>query len=590
MSLALYRKYRPQTWAQLTGQNHIKVTLQNEIEAGKVSHAYLFTGPRGIGKTTTARLLAKSINCENRKSGSSEPCNKCDSCLELVAGNDLDILEIDAASHTGVDNVRENIIANARFTPVKRKYKVFIIDEVHMLSISAFNALLKILEEPPQHAIFILATTEVHKVPATIISRCQRFDFKKVNYDDLIKRLAWICQQEGIKVSNDVLTDIAHVSEGSLRDAESLLGQILSLGEKEISREEASLIIPSSNYASVLVLVDNLVYKNIEASIALVNKVFEDGIDLVKFNDDLIEFLRKVILSKISGGLKEFSFDLDDKTEKAIIDLAQKFTLDDLLRLINLFSAKKFEIKSSSIPQLPLEVAIIEYCSSEANSTIKKTEDQGNGGGGGTPLADEPKIKDQPSYKTPAGRGKKEAPPLKASTYAEATVDKTADKLPRDSRSGETITTLKKEISGIQSKSLKPIGIKLEEIKAKWHNFLVKLQDTNTSLVFILKVAEPLALNGNYLQIGFKYAFHKQRIDQSKVKASIEQALQEFFNEDIIIETTLLANNYSSEFLKQQTKEDEVELVDEIPAEAMGSDQQKMIETLVKTFGGKIVE
>ena len=316
MSLAIYRKYRPQKWSDLTGQNHIKVTLQNEIEAEKIAHAYLFTGPRGIGKTTTARLFAKALNCQERKQGQSEPCNKCDSCLELVEGNDLDILEIDAASHTGVDNVRENIIANARFTPVKRKYKVFIIDEVHMLSISAFNALLKILEEPPEYTIFILATTEVHKVPATIISRCQRFDFKKINAEDLIKRLTLICQQEGVKVSKKVLTNIARVSEGCLRDAESLLGQVLSLGEKEVSEEEASLIIPASNYNLVVELIDYLRYKNAEQSISLINKLVTDGVDLMQFTDELIEFLRKMILSKISGGLKELT-DIPDDVEKA---------------------------------------------------------------------------------------------------------------------------------------------------------------------------------------------------------------------------------------------------------------------------------
>src|SRR3989344_5558425 len=188
MATTLYRKYRPQTFAEVVGQNHIKTTLQNELEKDKIAHAYLFSGPRGLGKTTMARLFAKAVNCLTRKSGQSEPCNQCNSCQEVITGRSLDVIEIDAASHTGVDNVRENIIENSRFTPTSRKFKVFIIDEVHMLSTSAFNALLKTLEEPPEHAIFILATTEIHKVPETIVSRCQHFDFHKVPTADIVKR------------------------------------------------------------------------------------------------------------------------------------------------------------------------------------------------------------------------------------------------------------------------------------------------------------------------------------------------------------------------------------------------------------------
>ena len=188
MAQALYRKYRPVRFSDLVGQNHIRITLQNELEQDRVAHAYLFSGPRGVGKTTTARLLAKAVNCKDRKD--SEACEKCDFCKEISQGKSLDVIEIDAASHTGVDNVRENIIENSRFTPQRLKYKVFIIDEVHMLSLSAFNALLKTLEEPPEHVIFILATTEIHRVPETIISRCQRFDFKRVSVDDLVKRMS----------------------------------------------------------------------------------------------------------------------------------------------------------------------------------------------------------------------------------------------------------------------------------------------------------------------------------------------------------------------------------------------------------------
>jgi DNA polymerase-3 subunit gamma/tau len=224
------------------------------LKHGKVAHAYLFTGSRGVGKTTTARLLAKTVNCEQWHSEvltkdpsmllSFEPCNVCAACREITAGSFLDVYEMDAASNTGVDHVRENIIEHVRFTPVHGRYKVYIIDEVHMLSPSAFNALLKTLEEPPAHVLFILATTEIHKVPATIISRCQRFDFRRLTADETVARLQILCAEEQVKVAEEVLRQIARQTEGCERDAESMLGQLLALGEQEIGFDEASLVLP----------------------------------------------------------------------------------------------------------------------------------------------------------------------------------------------------------------------------------------------------------------------------------------------------------------------------------------------------------
>ncbi len=362
MATTLYRKYRPQSWKEVTNQNHIKIALQNEIETGKIAHAYLLCGPRGVGKTTAARLLAKAINCEKRKDGESEPCNKCDSCQEITSGRDLDIVEIDAASHTGVDNVRENIINSAKFSPSRRKFKVFIIDEVHMLSTSAFNALLKIIEEPPARVVFVLATTEVHKVPATIVSRCQRFDFKKVSRREIIERLKYILKQEHIEVDESILASIARSSEGCVRDAESLLGQVLALREtgKKISREQAELVIPKSDFNLVSELVDYLASRDAEKSLRLINKLVEEGIDLYQFTSDLIEFLRKILLTKVSGNLSEFSFDLDEDLERKINQLSKEIELHQLISWLDLFIAKKQELKYSEIIQLPLEMAVVE--------------------------------------------------------------------------------------------------------------------------------------------------------------------------------------------------------------------------------------
>jgi DNA polymerase-3 subunit gamma/tau len=237
MSLVLYRKYRPQVFADVVGQEHIVQTLTNAVSSGIISHAYLFSGPRGSGKTTVARLLAKSLNCQNRKEGEFEPCNKCSSCLEIMENRSLDLLEIDAASHRGIDEMRE-LRDGIKFAPAKSKYKIFIIDESHQLTKEAANALLKTLEEPPSHAIFILATTEIHKMIPTIISRCQRFDFRRLTLPEIVKKLEFVAKKEGVKTDKAALELIALSAAGSIRDAESILGQVLSYqGAQEIKTE-----------------------------------------------------------------------------------------------------------------------------------------------------------------------------------------------------------------------------------------------------------------------------------------------------------------------------------------------------------------
>jgi len=380
-NLVLYRKYRPQTFAEIIGQEHIVQTLTNAISTGMVSHAYLFSGPKGSGKTTIARLLAKAVNCENRKDDQYEPCNKCSSCLEIMEGRSMDLIEIDAASHRGIDEMRE-LKDGIRFVPTKSKYKVFIIDESHMLTREAFNALLKTLEEPPAHAIFVLATTEIHKMIPTIISRCQRFDFRKLTLPEIIKRLEIISQKEKVKIEKAALELIALNSGGSIRDGESLLDQVLTfagtLGREEVDEASASSsrfanarVIKAEDIKDLLGLVEiNLVSKfcdfiaekKVSEAINFVNDIIDKGLDLQNFTKALINYLRQTLILKMTGGGEGNSIitGLTNEEFQKLGKQAAFFKDDELRNILELFLEAENKMKYSSIPQLPLELAIIE--------------------------------------------------------------------------------------------------------------------------------------------------------------------------------------------------------------------------------------
>lgn len=366
INLVLYRKYRPQKFSEIVGQSHVIQTLTSAISSGKISHAYLFAGSRGTGKTTIARLLAKAINCEDRKGH--EPCNKCLSCIEFSEGRALDLIEIDAASNRGIDEIRE-LRDGIRFSPTRSKYKVFIIDEVHMLTVQAFNALLKTLEEPPAHAVFILATTEVHKVLPTILSRTQRFDFKKLTLSEILERLNLIIKKEGIKAEKGTLELIAINADGSMRDAESMLGQVITFagppagGDKKITVEEVRQVLGIVDINLVMKFTDILISKDLSAVLIFINKLLDEGHDLIQFTKSLINYWRKLLLVKVDKNLSLLvGEELTKEQLGVILKQSESFSLENLSKIIQLFIDAGREIKYSSLPQIPLELAVVEIC------------------------------------------------------------------------------------------------------------------------------------------------------------------------------------------------------------------------------------
>ncbi|MFH1036593.1 MAG: DNA polymerase III subunit gamma/tau [Patescibacteria group bacterium] len=371
-NLVLYRKYRPQSFSDLIGQEHIAKTLTNAISADTVSHAYLFDGPRGTGKTTLARLLAKAVNCENRKKGEYEPCNKCASCMEIMEGRSMDLIEIDAASHRGIDEMRE-LKDGIKFSPVKSKYKVFIIDESHQLTKEAANALLKTLEEPPAHAIFVLATTEIHKMIPTIISRCQRFDFRKLSVPEIMKRLEIIAGKEKVKISKDALELIAINATGSIRDSESLLDQVFAFRTetiKEITAEDIKSLLGLIEIEIVSKFTDLIREKKTAEAIGLLNETADRGMDLQEFSKAIINYLRQVLILKIVGDKNPIITGLTKEELQKMEEQTAEFTEEELQKIINLFLESESRMRYSPIPQLPLELAIIEAIGQLSNRPI----------------------------------------------------------------------------------------------------------------------------------------------------------------------------------------------------------------------------
>lgn len=353
--LVLARKWRPQTFHDLTGQEHVTLTLKNAIESGRVAHAFLFTGARGVGKTSSARILAKTLNCE--KGPTTEPCNVCPACREITDGNSVDVMEIDGASNNGVDEIRE-LRDNVKYLPSNSRYKIFIIDEVHMLSNSAFNALLKTLEEPPPHIKFIFATTEPHKVPITILSRCQRFDFKRISMAMIFARLRFILDQEKVSISDAALTMIARKGDGSMRDALSALDQVLASCGDTVADADVTALLGVVDRVMLASAINSIFERDTAALVGIVKKVDDCGCNMRHFCHELIDIMRTLLLIKTVPAAAEL-LDLSERELEEGRTLAAKADLQTVQRCISILLKTDAEMAHSSFARLLLEMAMI---------------------------------------------------------------------------------------------------------------------------------------------------------------------------------------------------------------------------------------
>ncbi len=509
MAKAIYRIYRPKTFKEVSGQEHVVRTVQNQYAAETVAHAYLFTGPRGVGKTTIARLLAKLVNCTDSKK--SEPCNICDACSQVMGGNSLDVYEIDAASHTDVENVRENIIKSVRFAPNQLKKKVYIIDEVHMLSISAFNALLKTLEEPPEHALFILATTEIHKVPETIISRCQRFDFGRIENQEMVERLQRIVKGEGVEIDKDVLEEVVRHSDGCARDAESLLGQVLALGEKKIGLDEASLVLPTSSPVQVQAIIAALGSRDAAESVKLLNEVIDMGMDLPNFVSDVIHELRDSFMAAVSSGSSEIVF--------------LEYALGELIDA-------QSKVRYAHIPQLPIELALVKICRyGSPPPPVAKQDFKGQGAdsGRGESVDDvESAAIQTPEAESGLGSAGGISSQNQPDGFEEEAPQQPFGDLDGADQKIESVPTSSEDDNIVKDTVFDSVPVMdIDEVKGKWPKVYEQIKQCNASLPLMMKSCEVTGMRGDQVELAFDFDLYVQTVNKEKNRALIENVIEE---------------------------------------------------------------
>ena len=522
----LYRKWRPQVFEDIVGQSHITQTLMNAISLNRISHAYVFSGPRGVGKTTTARILAKALNCA--KGPTVHPCNECTSCLRITEGYSMDVIEIDGASNRGIDDVRE-LRSKIKFAPVEGRYKVYIIDEVHMLTTEAFNALLKTLEEPPPQVIFIFATTAPHKIPNTILSRCQWFNFRRMLLPDILSKLKTISKSENLKIDEESLKIIARYSSGSMRDAESTLDQVIAYCGEKIDARAVREVLGVIEEEIFYQLVETIIQREVSKGIEIINQMADSGKDPAQFVENLMEYLHNLSLAKYcTAEVLSFRGILVEEQERWLRQ-ASLIELEELLAMIDYLAETERKMRYTHHPWILLEMWIAKFTLGEGKVHLSREEvDQKRKKGGeiiiNSPLNLEGEKEVKPlSQKVDKGEGERE----KANILAE-------EKEKNDQQKME-------ETKNLLSKQKESTGIDVIELEKVLTAVLAKIKQTKISLYSFIMASNSLKIEGNKLIIGFnkQNIFHKESLEKRKNKALLEELVSKEIGKSLIVECVL---------------------------------------------------
>ncbi len=547
--LVLARKWRPQTFKDLVGQEAVNKTLENAISKDRIAHAFLFSGVRGVGKTSSARLLAKSLNCE--KGPTVDPCCKCSSCVEIATSTSLDVMEIDAASNTGVDNVRE-LRENARYAPSRDRFKIYIIDEVHMLSISAFNALLKTLEEPPDHVKFILATTELHKIPVTILSRCQHFEFRRIAVKKIEERLRNILDGEKISIEDGAMDAITKAADGSLRDAISILDQVIAFSDKEIRTEDVEDMLGIIDKDLVTELTASVIKKDSAALMALVGRLVEQGYDIAHFCTTYLEHIRDLLMVRISEKPEEL-VTLSDRELENLRELSKELSEDDLIRFFDVISDAENRIKWSKVPRFILEMALVKLIQLKRLKPIEEFIDK-------------------------LGAGVVEVPKgVAVSPRTEATLSE-----PDSSENGE-----KAGISEVKTESAEENEATEKQSDDVLSKILALLEKKKPMLLSFVKMASNLSLEDDVLTICFdsESDFPYEKVSDSENFKIIENIVQSVTGNKVKLKVQK-TSSVSGEDLASSVKKEGDERA-EIESKAAS---EPLVQKVVELFHGKITD
>lgn len=566
MSTTLYRKYRPQTFAEIVNQEHVKGTIQQEIKSGKMPHAFLFCGPRGTGKTTTARVIAKALNCKKRKDGEAEPCNTCDACDAVNNSSSLSLVEVDAASQTGVDNVRDNIIANARVAVKSDEYKVFIIDEVHMLSSSSFNALLKTLEEPPAKVVFILATTELHKIPETILSRCQRFDFHPIKATLLQPYLADIVKREKRKVDDEVLAAIVKKSGGYVRDAMSLLGQVLTL-PGTIDAQAASLILPVPHKEHIVALAHLIARRETKAAFDYVGELEKQGVRMAPFAQELIDFMHAVMLACAGSHVEVVLEGVADAQRETVQSIVAAFTPASSMAALDVLMRRYQQLKSYDQGIIPFELAMVELCErgaatiapatpASAPASMSRVSSSVTSTPPATPLL-------QSSAKPAVSPSQSSAKPSIKKTVTRATVASAVSEAPAQ--------------AATMAEAGGPAAT-YDEVQPVWQRILHDVSEAQHSMFIVLRTAVLRQGKAGDPELAFRYRMHHDHVKRSQAVLS-QQAAKHLPNKQIRF-TLSIDENLDSAMAG------DVEEPKQAETAALGAELSRLAEA----FGGSVME